>query len=223
MNFLFYYELDSFELNSIFNSAIRHKIDLMSISVGLMIKLSSMEIGLNLKSDTNCVFIKSKDTHRYCIISQNQIMSAILPFRFDFDGSLNFNHDRDFLDLNDLYVLSMCIDKIKYEIDNAVDLLSDDIRSLIDEVLIHELHFEKVKEFKYKKLLNHMFFQEDGYLRFDYDEENSDGHIHPLNHLDINFSNNSTFKLGLRERIDFHTFWDILRSDSNCFYLHSIK
>lgn len=222
MNFLFYYELDSFELKSIFGSAIRHKIDLMSISISLMIKLSNLDFNSNLNSSTNCVFIKSKDTHRYCIISENQIMSAILPFRFDFDCELNFNHYCDLIDLNDLYILSMCISKIKYEIDNAIDLLSDDIRSIIDEVLIDELNLDKIQEFKYKKLLNHMFFQEDGYLRFDYDEENSNGHLHPLNHIDINFSNNSTFKLGLKERIDFHTFWDILRSDTNCFYLDSI-
>lgn len=222
MNFLFYYELDSFELKSIFSSAIRHKIDLMNISVSLMIKLSSLDSNSNLNSNTNCVFMKSKDTHRYCIISDNQIMSAILPFRFDFNCELNFNHDRDFIDLNDLYILSMCIGKIKYEIDNAIDLLSDDIRSIIDEVLIGDLNLDKMQEFKYKKLLNHMFFQEDGYLRFDYDEENSNEHIHPLNHIDINFSNNSTFKLGLKERIDFHTFWDILRSDTNCFYLEKI-
>ncbi|MDC5433522.1 hypothetical protein NRA52_08775, partial [Acinetobacter baumannii] len=112
-----------------------------------------------------------------------------------------------------------CVEKVKEEINNGIDLLSDDIRALIDEVLIQDLNLSSNQEYKYKKLLNHMFFQEDGYLRFDYDEENSNGHLHPLNHLDINYSNSSTFKLGLKARVDFHTFWDILRSDTNCFYL----
>ncbi|EKK13931.1 hypothetical protein ACIN5162_3550 [Acinetobacter baumannii OIFC0162] len=146
-------------------------------------------------------------------------MSAILPFRFDFDVCVEFNFGQEIIDLNDLYIIIRCVEKVKEEINNGIDLLSDDIRALIDEVLIQDLNLSSNQEYKYKKLLNHMFFQEDGYLRFDYDEENSNGHLHPLNHLDINYSNSSTFKLGLKARVDFHTFWDILRSDTNCFYL----
>lgn len=222
MNELFYYEIESFKLDFIFDRAVRHKIDLMSLSLSLMIELIALDVCFNLKEKTNFVLIKSKDTHRYCIITNNQIMSAILPFRFDFDMDVEFNHGGEIVDLNDLYILLMCVDKVKSEIDNAIDLLSDDIRALIDEVLVVELKLDKIFEYKYKKLLNYMFFQEDGYLRFDYDEENSDGHLHPLNHIDINYSNTSTFKLGLKSRMDFHTFWDVLRSDTNCFYLEKI-
>lgn len=219
MNELLYYSIEPFKLNLIFDSAIRHKIDLMKLSLNLMIELVNEEVGFNLDEKSNFVLIKSKDTFRYSIIKEDQIMSAILPFRFNFDENIEFNYNMEVVDLNDFYVLLSCVDKVKYEIDNGMDLLSDDIRSLIDEVLIQELNLNNTLEYKYKKLLNHMFFQEDGYLRFDYDEENCDGHLHPLNHLDVNYSNSSTFKLGIKSRINFHTFWDILRSDTNCFYL----
>ena len=85
MNELFYYEIESFKLGFIFDRAVRHKIDLMSLSLSLMIELIALDVCFNLKEKTNFVLIKSKDTHRYCIITNNQIMSAILPFRFDFD------------------------------------------------------------------------------------------------------------------------------------------
>ncbi|WP_284115352.1 hypothetical protein [Acinetobacter pittii] len=191
----------------------------MSLSLRLMTELINEDVYFSLKEETNLVLIKSKDTHRYAIIKENQIMSAILPFRFDFDACVEFNFGQEIIDLNDLYIIIRCVEKVKEEIENGIDLLSDDIRALIDEVLIQDLNLSSNQEYKYKKLLNHMFFQEDGYLRFDYDEKNSNGHLHPLNHLDINYSNSSTFKLGLKARVDFHTFWDILRSDTNCFYL----
>jgi len=219
MNELFFYSIDPFKLDMIFDSAIRHKIDLMKLSLNLMIELVNEEVSFIFDEKSNFVLIKSKDTFRYSVIKENQIMSAILPFRFNFDESIEFNYNMEVIDLNDFYIILSCVDKVKYEIDNGIDLLSDDIRSLIDEVLIQDLNLNNALEYKYKKLLNHMFFQEDGYLRFDYDEENCNGHLHPLNHLDVNYSNSSTFKLGIKSRINFHTFWDILRSDTNCFYL----
>lgn len=219
MNELFFYSIDPFKLDMIFDSAIRHKIDLMKLSLNLMIELVNEEVSFIFDEKSNFVLIKSKDTFRYSVIKENQIMSAILPFRFNFDESVEFNYNMEVIDLNDFYIILSCVDKVKYEIDNGIDLLSDDIRSLIDEVLIQDLNLNNALEYKYKKLLNHMFFQEDGYLRFDYDEENCNGHLHPLNHLDVNYSNSSTFKLGIKSRINFHTFWDILRSDTNCFYL----
>ncbi|WP_313035049.1 hypothetical protein [Acinetobacter sp.] len=219
MNELFFYSIDPFKLDMIFDSAIRHKIDLMKLSLNLIIELINEEVGFILNEKSNFVLIKSKNTFRYSVIKENQIMSAILPFRFNFDEDIEFNYNMEVIDLNDFYILLSCVDKIKYEIDNGMDLLSDDIRSLIDEVLIQDLNLNNALEYKYKKLLNHMFFQEDGYLRFDYDEENCNGYLHPLNHLDVNYSNSSTFKLGIKSKINFHTFWDILRSDTNCFYL----
>lgn len=219
MNELFFYRINPFNLDYIFNSAIRHKMDLMSLYLRLMIELLNEEVEFSLSEETNFVLIKSKDTYRYVIVKENQIMSSILPFRFNFDCNVEFNFNQELVDLNDLYVLLLCVDKVKDEIQNGIDLLSDDIRALIDEVLIQDLNFNSNIEYKYKKLLNHMFFQEDGYLRFDYDQENCNGHIHPLNHIDINYSNSSTFKLGLKAKVDFHAFWDILRSDTNCFYL----
>ena len=63
----------------------------MSLSLRLMIELINEDVYFSLKEETNLVLIKSKDTFRYAIIKENQIMSAILPFRFDFDVCVEFN------------------------------------------------------------------------------------------------------------------------------------
>ena len=122
----------------------------MSLSLRLMIELINEDVYFSLKEETNLVLIKSKDTFRYAIIKENQIMSAILPFRFDFDVCVEFNFGQEIIDLNDLYIIIRCVEKVKEEINNGIDLLSDDIRALIDEVLIQDLNLSSNQEYKYK-------------------------------------------------------------------------
>lgn len=61
-----------------------------------------------------------------------------------------------------------------------------------------------------------------GYLRYDYDVEYQNGHIHPINHLDVNYSVGSTFKLGFQDIITIEDFIDILDLKTNCHYLNKI-
>lgn len=60
---------------------------------------------------------------------------------------------------------------------------------------------------------------EDGYIRYDHDEKNKNGHRHPLHHLDIFYSSSSTFKVGLSAGISFDVFSDVLDLGSDCHYL----
>lgn len=68
-------------------------------------------------------------------------------------------------------------------------------------------------------ILKKIIMFESGYLRYDYDEEHQNGLLHPLNHLDIYYSSNNTFKLGLDTRISINKFIDILDVDTNCHFL----
>ena len=60
-----------------------------------------------------------------------------------------------------------------------------------------------------------------GYIRYDYDEEHENGSLHPLNHLDINFDNQSTYKIGLHAPIDLLGLHSILDSKQPCWFLKS--
>lgn len=67
-------------------------------------------------------------------------------------------------------------------------------------------------------LLN-LFMFEDGYIRYDHDEKHENGDYHPLNHYDIFYTSFSTFKLGLRKRLEADSMLDFLDSKSICQYI----
>lgn len=68
-------------------------------------------------------------------------------------------------------------------------------------------------------LLEEIFQSEPSYIRYDFDDVNEDGNIHPLNHLDINYSQYGTFKLGLENVIDEDCFEDIQNILTECHFL----
>ena len=63
---------------------------------------------------------------------------------------------------------------------------------------------------------------EPGYLRYDYDDNEGrvDEKTHPINHIDIFFSGNNTFKVGLRKRIVFDDLKKIVDINDVCYYLN---
>ncbi|MCS6213632.1 hypothetical protein G3485_09620 [Shewanella baltica] len=78
----------------------------------------------------------------------------------------------------------------------------------------------------YWEFLKELFFMEDGYLRYDYDKKSYQQHllkgtpnIHPLNHYDIFYSNNSTFKIGLRKEILEDEFIDFVNIRTDCKFI----
>lgn len=68
-------------------------------------------------------------------------------------------------------------------------------------------------------LVRELMIAEDGYIRYDWDEERQDGHRHPLHHLDVYYSNGNTFKVGLGQQISQPNLVEILDSATNCHYL----
>lgn len=68
-------------------------------------------------------------------------------------------------------------------------------------------------------LVRELMLAEDGYLRYDFDEVRRDGHRHPLHHIDVNYSNGGSFKVGLNNSVDRTTLTAILDSTTDCHYL----
>lgn len=68
------------------------------------------------------------------------------------------------------------------------------------------------------QILMELFTFEPSYIRYDYDEKNQNGRIHPLNHLDIFYTQSTTFKLGC-EQLELNKFMDILDSETECEYI----
>ena len=68
--------------------------------------------------------------------------------------------------------------------------------------------------------LRELLLMEDGYIRYDYDTEHENGDLHPLNHYDLFYSSNATFKIGLNNKLGEDEFIDLLDIKSKCKYLN---
>lgn len=74
--------------------------------------------------------------------------------------------------------------------------------------------------------LRELLLMDDGYIRYDFDQknydeavENGEEHKHPLNHYDLFYSNNATFKIGLSDKITNDNFINLLNTKTECEYL----
>ncbi len=68
-------------------------------------------------------------------------------------------------------------------------------------------------------LLEEIFQAEPSYIRYDYDPENEKGKLHPLHHLDINYSQSSTFKFGLKQEIAQSYFENLQDIKTDCSFI----
>lgn len=80
------------------------------------------------------------------------------------------------------------------------------------------------------RFITEMLSFEEGYIRYDFDEENSSEkiymnecekkYLHPTYHLDIFLHTYSTFKVGLSKKINVVDFQNILSPNVNCHFLN---
>lgn len=93
--------------------------------------------------------------------------------------------------------------------------LSEDVFEFIDPIL-------EVCDFDPRAwvLLRDLIMADDGYIRFDHDPARKNGHLHPLNHLDVFYTHASTFKVGVQDKVAVDDFIDILSNKTNCHYLN---
>lgn len=68
-------------------------------------------------------------------------------------------------------------------------------------------------------LLEEIFLFEPSYIRYDNDTKNESGKLHPLHHLDVNYSSSGTYKIGLNGVIQSNYFENILNITTECSFL----
>lgn len=69
------------------------------------------------------------------------------------------------------------------------------------------------------KMLEAFWANEPSYIRYDYDEKNTNADMHPLHHLDVNMSKEGSYKIGLHGKLSPSAFEDIIDKKTDCFYL----
>lgn len=70
-------------------------------------------------------------------------------------------------------------------------------------------------------LILRLLSMELGYIRYDYDPKHENGTVHPLHHLDVNYSSQGTYKFGLERKIQMDEFVDLLDVKSACRYIQA--
>lgn len=77
------------------------------------------------------------------------------------------------------------------------------------------------KENDYWSLVLYLLSFDTGYLRYDNDVKNSNGRIHPLDHLDINYDDMGTYKIGLYSRFSITDFENLFNKHIDSKYLEN--
>lgn len=195
--------------------AIRRKEDIIILLLET-IKIFLMKDFIEVTEAKGKIILKVDKMSRLIFQIENKYFSFNFPFNIEVDESssdirvydsiLGIDIDDKLISVlisifNQKIITDRCLDDIYYELvcgDNTLNI--NDIWILVERLSMFEC----------------------GYLRYDYDVENQDGHIHPINHLDINYSVGSTFKLGFKDIITIDDFIDILDLKTNCHYLNKI-
>lgn len=164
------------------------------------------------------MIVVDKMSRLFCF-SDNKYFSMIFPFDIEIVTGKN-----------DSYKIYDSI--LGIEIDNRLIVLMERMlnqidfsKNMIDEI-IEKAYFdvsgEEYTEDEVGKcfsLILRLLSMELGYIRYDYDPEHENGTLHPLYHLDVNYSSKGAYKLGIRKKMKKEEFVDLLDIKTECRYI----
>lgn len=154
------------------------------------------------------LYVDSKRLHRAFIVKNNQIVSFSFPFAvYTKKGSRQvcINYRSIKLDATLISEATSIANEYKKansfaEVANSLDLADHQVK---DAVTVFET----------------ILSLEPSYMRYDYDQKSSNGQMHPMYHIDVNFTKDSSYKIGLYAPASMPKIVSILSQSSRCFYL----
>lgn len=199
------------------SEAIRTKDDIIILLLEAIPLLSFGEIVE--RPDNNYIVLRVHKMKRLFFVIDNKIFSFNFPFNVDMIPGVknpviyDSLFDLEITGINHA-VLTTTFREIFYGEENQglLDLDSDVMRIL-------ESFEQQPNKNQIWQILKKLLIFESGYLRYDHDDERKNGRLHPLNHLDINYSSDSTFKIGIDNSMSCVDFIDILDISTDCYYI----
>lgn len=149
---------------------------------------------------------------------EDKIHSIQYPFLLkEKEGFLISLFQGRIIDSQTMAILSTIIrdkNSIVKSIENMLDVFMDTMNEF-------EILDNNYAQFCWELLLYLLSF-ESGYLRYDHDEDENrvDPILHPVDHIDLFYSSNSTFKIGLQDRIDVDDLKSILSINEKCYSIN---
>ncbi len=146
---------------------------------------------------------------------ENKLFSIVFPFGIECRDSqyriYDIHLDID-IDSKLISIMKSMISRLEIS-----ELTAEDVFELYcEEVTDQTGEEEAVAAWK---ILSQLFTIELGYIRYDLDEEHADKVYHPLNHLDINYTSNAAYKIGLKRMIKMEDMISLLNINFKCAYL----
>lgn len=180
------------------NNCARLKCKISSVEGYISLILDVAEFILtNLSSYSEVVINKTNITldsivvfqdRLYCFINKDKFFSVNFPVRI--------NENQNTIHFGNAQLTIAAISRLKSSLKDIVQGLCngnttiEDVNSQLTPGLSqNELRF-----------MERLLSVESGYVRYDYDEDNHNGRVHPLNHLDFNYSC-AKYKIGLYKRL----------------------
>ena len=145
---------------------------------------------------------------------ENKIFSFIFPFSIEEqEGCYRIYDSQTEFELNN-QMISLLISIFKQD-----GILEQSLEKAMDFII------ESAEEYGYEniddlwRMIIKLWYMEDGYVRYDYDPQHQNANIHPLHHLDINYSSGTTYKLGLKNSVKLEEFKNLLDAQTDCAFL----
>lgn len=192
-----------------YQNALRDRRDFIWIILNVS-KLLLLERVEEIKQiDKGNVIINIDQMSRIFIIDNKKIHSFVYPFTIvsDHNGQLAIRYYGYNINLTMLSLLITSFNGLRHTNHSDLNSLSD---AFLDG--FEGIDSKEYDEDVLSKIYSYLLTFEIGYLRYDYDEENYGKNpvTHPLNHLDINFTSQGTYKIGLNKEVDIIKLIDVL-------------
>lgn len=206
------------DIESIIKCAIRDKKDIIKL---LLESITLLTYGEKVERPAKSYMVLRVDKmKRLFFVQDSKITTFSFPFGLEVlpDDSITVYDPLTDLELDgaNLAILKTIYVDLYGDEDEEMSSLMDleaDLERIMDSF---DIYREKDKFWEIMKKL--MEF-ESGYLRLDYDVERENGLLHPLNHLDINYSTEVTYKIGLNNRRNINEIIDLLDLNTNCSFI----
>lgn len=213
------------QFNRIIESkSIRHRNDIINIIIEacelVILNQFSLFSSQNELSKEPYPFMFIDSMSRLFLFEENKFFSVVFPFQLNLEnGQVTF--------------LSQPIEMSHLAIIASVLSDFDERKSIVDltESILDNDEYKKLPQDEQKtidELIEYLISYEVGYVRYDYDPDNFSkyskmgmSNVHPLHHLDINYSSNATYKLGLDTQIDIKIFLDMLDITTGCQFINA--
>ncbi|AKF38571.1 hypothetical protein ABU553_000607 [Yersinia enterocolitica] len=159
------------------------------------------------------LLINTGTNKRIIVRKPDGFFTMNLPFQvIEYEENISFNYDAYAMPVNSEFI-SRCRNVIT-TCENGYfshEAISVDLCDNFDR--------DMQRAINYCDAISSLLLIDHGYFRFDDDEDNANGRLHPRYHLDFFFNNSTNIKIGVNNRIEDVFFFDLLDTSKDRPYL----